>query len=1205
MKKDPAAFEIEFAPLTGVHLIEAGAGTGKTHAITGLYLRFLIEAEITLDRILVLTYTKAATAELTDRVRRRILDIRNSLAKDTENTPFIDHLIRVKKDPDRIITLCEAALADFDRSSIFTIHGFCLRVLQECAFETGYPFDTALSGDISEIVEEAAQDFWRREIVPLSPHVVKLIGIESPKTLVALLRGNRHVLRILPEPVPEARRACEVALAGLEQARQALCGLWAPNRPAIWHMLLCAPLNGKIYGTANCVAGGPKITQREKKIGEWIKLVDRFLADGNLNSNTQNALDKFSQSVLDDSTHKNQSPPKHPVFDRCEAARNATLAVDQAAKRLAVHLKTTFLTTIDTALKKKKAALNIQSYDDLLIRVHEALLDPEKGPRVKQLLSRQYPVALVDEFQDTDPVQYAIFRSLFGGPSSALFMIGDPKQAIYGFRGADLFSYMTASQNAGHHHTLTRNWRATPNLINAVNTVFDSIPRPFVFPSIDFIDATPAKPDDPGITPALTIRYIPNHDSKGFNKKKAGGFMTAAAVEEILRTLSQEFYEGKPVQPEDIAVLVRTNDQGARMKDALAEHGIASVLWSTESVFNTPEAEEVRRFMAAVADPGAMHYVKSAFITDLMGGQLSGIHRLDTDPMEAGRLTVKFDVYHRLLEKQGFLRMFRRFLREESASERILSLPGGERRLTNLLHLCELMHAAQMQRELGAAGLLRWLTRQMDRKPEDAESAQLRLESDTQSLKIITIHKSKGLEYPIVLCPFTWNGSEAKDGALLYHDPEQGNQLTLHLGQQPPAEAKGLANAELLAENLRLFYVALTRAKRRCWIGLTRVQKDETSAPAYLFHSDTGPDAALPLMVEALKDVVSNKKSDSDRIRDLKTLEMRSAGAIRVDCQEILFDRLNPAMDKGKEPRLECRHFTGKIDAGQRITSYSALAAARQEIDEPRDLDGNVLSGFQNYFSRTQPADNALSGFPRGTRAGTMIHGIFERIGFQDPDSSENQAIIRQDLKKYGLGEKWAPALSKMIREVLTTPLPVDGALRLQWLPKERRVHEMPFFYPIRPLTPQAMADLFRNAGQAGWVSDRIAATFEALSFLPTQGVLTGVMDLVFEWEDRFYLCDWKSNDLGPDPSDYREERILEEMALHRYHLQYGLYALALHRYLTQKLPTYDYETHFGGVMYLFIRGMSPESGSGYGIYFDRPKWELVREMERQWLISP
>ncbi len=1183
-------FSLEKSPLGGRNLIEASAGTGKTYTIAGLYLRLILEKGLRVDQILVVTFTEAATEELRDRIRRRLRSALDAFfqgaSDDTLLATLIGHSKNVERDAERL----RDALACFDEAAIFTIHGFCQRTLQEKAFESGSLFDTELVTDQTELMREIVDDFWRIHFFQVSGEWLNWAQSRgaTPEDLRTFAKraGKISELRVLPQT--EARDDARF-LAEARQSFAEAASAWGRDRAQVVELLCQSPaLNQRTYNA--------------ESIPAWAAAFDAYFSAAQLLPLPEK-LEKLTTAALAKGAKKGQVPPEHPFFTVIDSLVGDLDALQQAWHDRLLALKRELVATLRRELPLRKGRQNVRAFDDLLLDLRRAL-EGEGGDHLARELRLRFPAALIDEFQDTDPVQYAIFRTIYPDASSLLFLIGDPKQAIYSFRGADVFAYLAAARQIEQRSTLGTNWRSDGPLVEAVNHLFDAHPQPFLLENISFSPVRPARGreqsslvsvDGPDQAP-FHLWFMPREsDEKRISGERATPILVEAVASEIVRLLAAADrdrlrIDNRALGPGDIAVLVRKNSQAIAMQQALRARGVPSVLYSTENLFLSPEIDELHRILAAVADPANDGLLRTALTTEMLGLSGEDLERAAADEERWDAWVERFSTYHEIWARRGFVVMANSLLAREKVRQRLLGYGDGERRLTNLLHSIEVLHQAALEHRFGMEGLLAWTADQIAERPARDEY-QMRLETDQDAVKLVTIHRSKGLEYPIVFCPFGWGHSRTRKGEpVQYHDAQDG-QATLHLAPDEEETAKTRAERELLAENLRLLYVALTRARNRCYLVWGGFNQSETSAPAYLFHGEEGEMSSLDLLAERVKQL-----DDAALRADLQELVAGSAGRIQVSDLPAAGDECwTPAV--GELPVPDCRRFPGRIPIDWKIASFSSLVAARGGAVDLPDRDQLMLATqLQESDAAAAPgtAGDDILHFPRGARAGSCLHEIFENLDFRQAGGPEARELVRRKLRLFGFEDKWEDAVHAMVRRVVSADLVGDfGAVRLAALDPAARLPELEFHFPAERISAAGLRTIFaRNEGAAA------GPLFGSDETLPVRGFVKGFVDLVFRHDGRYYLLDWKSNYLGGRRTDYRSETLRQAMVRDDYLLQYHLYAVALHRLLRARLPGYDHRRHFGGVFYLFLRGIAVGEEEGTGIYYDRPAERLLAELD-------
>ncbi len=1180
------------APLTGTNLIEASAGTGKTHTIASLFLRLILEKKMPVEEILVVTFTKAAASELKERIRNRLSEAREAFLKESEpkrsepkksepkkSEPdeFLDALT-LKYDSLSSLRIIEDALANFDLASIFTIHGFCQKILYENAFETGALFNTELVTEKTALFQEVADDFWRKNFYNSQPEITAwaLKKLKGPEFFLKFLRKLKSPhIKIIPD-------IKKPHITGLPLYREELKKVYT-GWPLVRHEIEA------LLSSPSLKAG----TYKKSKVLPMLESMERFVAGGSgfpLFKGFQN----FTSSKLEKFRKNGMPGVFHPFFDICDKLWNLSISLEIQMEQYFICIKSEFFKFAKNELTEKKEAANINFFDDLLIKVNNAVKG-EGGDSLAKAIRQKYQAALVDEFQDTDLIQYEIFSKLFSPKDKTIFMIGDPKQAIYGFRGADIFSYIKASEDADNRFTLKKNWRSDPGLITAVNTIFSNVSNPFIFKEIPFICSDAAKKEDFSTSAPFNLWYLPAEEEKSVNKPVAVQLISNAVAKEIdnLISISSPDSEIK-FKPGNIAVLVRTNAQAQIIKDSLVLKNIPSVLYNADNIFDSHEAEEVHRILAGIGEPDNENMLRAALVTDMIGVSGEDLDISKDDSIWWNRWFSRFITYNRLWTGYGFIRMFKSFISMEKVKKRILSYYDGERRLTNILHLSEILQK-ESERHSGITGLLKWLSEKRSNAATENEEHQLRLESDEDSVKIVTIHKSKGMEYDVIFSPFGWDGSIINDKEFLFHENNKAKRLVFDIGSDERKKNLCLAKNELLAENIRLLYVALTRAKKKCYMAWGKINKSETSSMAYILHNrDLSFNSLNEDITDKLKKQLSSK-TDENLIDDLKDIAARSSGTIKFSLLPLYNGsaREKNAYKKEEDKKKYLKKFTEKIDTSWKISSYSSIiSGSSTNKHDAAEKKPSEISDKNDIFS-----------FPAGAHAGIFFHDIFEHLDFTTKDSEKIDILVKNRLNEYGFDPAWDKTVVRMVKNVISTrlfPESYDKDLRLSCIETKDRVNEMEFYFPLNRINPEKLENIFiSHFKSCTGIPTSFSEQMGRLNFSTTRGFMKGFIDLIFFYENRFYIVDWKSNLLGRIIEDYNQETLVLTMNEELYFLQYHLYTLAVHQYLKNRIPDYNYEKNFGGVFYIFIRGVNPDRGPLFGIYRDMPKIDLIDRMEQ------
>ncbi|MDD2707104.1 MAG: exodeoxyribonuclease V subunit beta [Verrucomicrobiae bacterium] len=1177
MSAAPQEFSLDRSPMKrGVTLVEASAGTGKTFSITGIVTRLLLEEDIRIEEILVVTFTEAATRELREKNRHRLAlaaeQCRSTLENRPVNDPLPEMAARLKADSGKIkadLHRLEQALHDFDRAGIFTLHGFCNRMLHENAFESGIRFNVELTEDALSLREEVAEDFWRRRFYKadeLEGGLICQAGF-GPGELAELLnqRANRRDLVFLPPATPGGSAGQIKALAQtLEKIKEA------------WNREKSLYAEGLPKGTPV-----EHKTNKTPKKSEIKKAMERLATQDIHVIPMPGLLDAIFQIGC----HRFPGAGKDSFPALCSAFHDLQ----------SIHLRNIrheFLDEADRQMFRLKQLRNTQTFDDLLLRL-DAALRGDGAAALTQAIGQRYKAALIDEFQDTDPVQYHIFNTLFGQGRHFFFLIGDPKQSIYAFRGADIYSYLAARKLASNEYTLSFTRRPEKTLAHAVNALFTARNNPFLHPGITYqpvesaglADKKPFTRDGQRPVTLLDVVFItdstalPKKDGNipPLGKEKANDFICKKAAADILALLQDSCrIDSNPISPGQIAILVRTSYQAQDIREAVEARGIPCVIRDEESVFHSAEARILGMFLAAVLEPFNDQFVKAAMATPLLGMSLPQILEIESSETKSEDWLKTFERYRETWTKCGFIVMFHQFLDEQRVRPRVLSHPQGERRLTNFLHLSELLHQAQMQQRLGPAGLLQWLDERQTDETRAPEEYTLRLDKDDDAIQVATMHKSKGLEYDVVLCPFLWESADTKRLSYVFHDEKEGcSRLAMDIEKSPSSHPKAVR--ENLEEWLRIFYVAVTRARHMCRLYWGHLKGQNLSTFGYLLN---------------LYDQVNLESGEMDANVLVDALRrLNCIGLETVDINIPLPPGTFQRSSVRKDP-LTARTLSRRIPDQPLVASYSAWTSRNHPEDPDRDYD------LSQATPPLAPSGEGLFAFPKGGKAGDFFHELLETIPFQ-PDSRTPETV-REMLRLHGFPDKkWTGPVCAMLDELRARPLDAAGTTgpRLEEVKPSDRLSEIPFYFPLNPFSSSDVARVFRNHSQ-GLEDEDFPRHMERLHFDSQSGFLKGVIDLFFQHGGRYYVLDWKSNWLGSNPGFYQGRHLREAMTRNFYILQYHLYVLASCLYLRQRMPDFDYEKHFGGVQYVFLRGIHA-GHSGSGVFSQRPAPALMNELEK------
>ncbi|MCC7633365.1 exodeoxyribonuclease V subunit beta [Stenotrophomonas rhizophila] len=1187
-------------PLDGVRLIEASAGTGKTFTLATLFTRLVVENGWRIGQILAVTFTDAATQELRKRIRERL-----ALAAQLVQRPAADEdspevvltrailqrqLALGRETPAALARRLQTAADEIDLASIFTIHGFCARVLREHALESGHTFDppTLLPSERA-LHDELAADLWR--VHANDPATVDALTRlwSGPEALAA---GLATLIKPLPLlPAPPAALADDPRPAHVLAARQ-FAAAYRTHGEAFLGEVCAAVENKVLNGSSYKLAW---LEPLAVQLHRWAGADD---PDAPLDLERLRRLGADELAARTNKAHAGKAPCS-PLQHELAVYLASADALEQWQRGQAIAFLHALRDQARTRLAELKRIGRVQSYDDLIHGVADALEGPHRAALVRQLRA-QYAIALVDEFQDTDDRQWGIFQQVFGdtaqtaeaGLAPALFLIGDPKQAIYGFRGGDIHTYLKAKQQAQAAPPLDRNFRSRPAVLRAIAALYaqagehafleQGIAFEPVHPGGTRLDADFLRDGIPA--PGLTVRMLHNPDGgalKADPSRQQAGDACVAAIHQVLSEARQgrALLRGQPVQPGDIAVLVRSHREAVRIQQALGAVGIPAVAAGKQSLYATAEAHELRLLLLALLQPADEGRLRAALSSVLLGEDAQAIAALEGDGHSQRGFQVRLLLWRERWQRGGPFAVIADLCAEHA--ERLLGLLDGERRLTNYLQLGELLQQAAAQ-TLGMHGLLDWLQVQMAHADQDDEQQLLRLESDARRVQIITLHKSKGLEYPLVYLPFVGIGRDARNSAA--HCTVYANERRELHWKLDKDEAWAAASArsaqEQEAEDARLLYVGLTRAEHALWIA-------------------AGDLAGLA------KTRLAPMLSDLDALRahpDIAVLD----GALEPRPAQLAFQR------EGDLPPV--RALTRRVPHDWWVYSFTQLAhadashdtdAAATEVPAPAADEPAGISLDADAEAAAPASEAAVDPRFMGSRFGNVLHEALENTEFAQwagwqagqPAPADQAQVLRASLAAEGYADEdlddGVAVLTTLVGQTLTVALPEGGALHD--LPANTRRAEIEFHFAMQPTAVPALLQLLHAHGLV-----RERHSFGARRTL--EGLMTGKIDLTYERGQRWYVLDYKSNRLP----GYDRAQLESAMQHSEYDLQALIYTVALHRWLRFRLGAqYDQARDMGGIRYLFCRGLDATRADSPGVYAHRFDPALVDAVDALFAGGP
>ncbi len=1119
-------FNAATVPLEESNLIEASAGTGKTYSIAILVLRLVLEKQLSVKEILMVTFTKAAVAELEDRVRLFIRSAHKYAGGTAINDDNIAQLVQQAIDlrGEEVVKqqLTDAVLF-LDETSVLTIHSFCQQALNEFAFETFQLFGAEMVPDLSPVIEEELNKFWRKQITTLPAGLLQQLWHEDLK---------QHIREVLENHLSGKKYPGfqEKTLYTVTRAKQ-----------EAWQQQLAAH-NEQVTATEEALYS--YITDNAGQL--------RVLCEGNAHAKKGLLPCLSAPAAFAEAVRSKKStayvvklfPDLLQLIARHDAAAEAKVLAIQLIYHQLYYLA---IQEAGKGIRLFKERNNVLGYDDLIHNLHYALTE-RNSSKLTAVLRKKYKAVFIDEFQDTDRQQFEIFDQAFG-EDTILFYIGDPKQSIYAWRKADIFTYFKARDAVKHLYSMNHNYRSSAQMIEGMNQFFlpqDDFDTFFFEQQDNAIHYIPVDSPVPNTKGDLQLAGVTAPAFTVFSLPKTSLLLEAVATQVALLLQDTSYQinkkgEQRNIIPSDIGILVRTGKQGRDLKTALTRLGIPSVTIDDARVLQSEESSYLLYLMEAIARPDRSS-INRALLSPFTGFDTAQILSLDD-----GAVLELFTRYKNRWQQDGIYTALMDFVSDFNVKQVLLTLQSenGERIITNLFQLMELVHQAESRKNLSIPELLSWLQRGIDGMSAEGDEYTQRMESDEEAVKIVTIHKSKGLEYNIVLAPFLDFVESKTQEFVSFRDPASGDYVGVErsrlteeqlLWQQQQAEQ----------ENRRLLYVAITRAVYACYIFRNLYYKASTLAT----FVNTLPNTDSSLIV------FRNEAP---------------AGPARPYRQAA--DAKTPAVAQPIQFALQEENW--------RKMSYTMLAAKPEHQVPPRSFP--LQDTYDNFIFHL---------LRRGAKTGNFLHFIFENIHFGD-DSRWN-SWLEEAIRRYvpGQQEVYLPMLHEMLQQVLYTNIGRESEpFTLADVGWQKRMTEFEFDFPVPSFPPESLHSLS---------DDQFSILIRSLHGLPgneLEGMMNGKIDLFFEHGGRYYILDWKSNYLGNEPAQYSPAALVKTMNENNYHLQYLIYTLAVKKYLESRLRHFDYHTQFGGVIYLFVRGVRANSESG--IFTHKPPLEKILALEK------
>jgi len=1158
------SFDWKNAALDKSMSLEASAGTGKTYTLERLVYRFIVEKELPLESILVVTFTNKATRELEERIRKLLWD-------------------QWKKAEGREEELLRRACMDFDNASIYTIHSFCKWVLSSFAFEMGIPFSTEMRQD-QGIQREELRDWFRRnqykaDLLMQGAFRIAMLSGDFEALLGELLQLQTKYATLSQGKIIPDERCDEAFLRYFEEGEAHPliqgCRKWLKELDRN-HL----PKQFKEEG----VWEAKSRKTAPKALRPWLEL-EKISFDPDWILQNSDALFENLRCGLVEGTSPFAQAHRELAG---EVEKLDHLWGSSWSHTLILRFKLRLLEDLHRRREAGWKDLRVYRYDDLIDGVHRALCGEEEGEELLCSLRERFSLLLIDEFQDTDQRQWDIFSRIFTGSSRQQFvLIGDPKQSIYRFRGADLNVYFKAVESVPpeQRFQLGSNYRSTPSLVELFNHLFDPLFN-HQNHSIRYLPVEAGAPDTPSIhlegeeLPALRFIRLESHEKSNVGLLREQ-WMEAIA-DEAARLLQQGCrLEGRPLNAGDMAILMEDNPSCLKMQSRLQARGIPSVVSSERTIFNSPAFDILQHFLIFLANPSDRNTLRYLLLSPLFG--LTAQELVD---VEAGEGLERISLQARLWTAQNAAleELFEllgncgkdlaeyidhpeaKSMLERPALERLLVRKDGERLYTDILHLLDLFQREKSRNSLDFHGLA-YLAESKELQARLEGETQVRLEKEGQVVQIMTHHSSKGLQFPLVFFSGGLKTSSRKQEFISYTQNSQ-----LHYSALYGKEEQAQAEEEAWLERIKLYYVAFTRAKSHLYLPLfPRWEKALISRMYRCFLGEgdgsTPQDNSSEALLEAL-------------MRDYPR---------QVDCRDYTGAAVaplpRPEEDTLEPARLLEAPFSGRCPS---MSSFSALTRGPhvKELVLPEDLNPDSGEDPLQEEELPESLQKRARDLPGGADLGNLVHSCFEEMDFSWAGASGDQDRLDTLLAELSRSWftpawylQWKDPLKEMVLNALNYPLEELGGLCLYNLPAQQKRHELEFH----------MANRGGSIHLGG----------ERWNIEP--GFLKGFLDLIFLWEGKYYILDWKttSNPEHPAQGGYSRDILDSLMTHHHYPLQAMIYWSALSRYLRQIQGDRFRPESMGGIYYFFLRGMDTP---GEGVWFHRPDDRELEEFESTFL---
>lgn len=1147
------ALNIFDLPLNGKVLIESSAGTGKTFTIImvclrlilGINTKYIYKKPLSIKKILILTYTHYGSLEIKKKLYEKINILLISCIKKKCLDNTLLKIFKKINNFKKSIKILLKTKTQINNTSIFTIHVFCKKILDMHTLEFKIPLKYKLLENKLILYKQSVINFWRKYFYKLDFNITKYIlyKIKTPDNLFKIIAPwlDGQFPKFLNKPIKKE----SILLEKFKEIINIINNIkieWNNKKNEIISIILSSKINKRIYNKRNLSIWCNKIT-------DWVNEI-------NTTEFSPKSLKYFRKNIID-KDKQIKYIHKYKIFNLIEN-------FFKKKKILYNYIISFALIKTRKIINKEKKYKNIICFDDLINIINKSIKN-KNFKEISKEISKKYPVTIIDEFQDTDYSQFKIFDNIYKKKNIfTLLLVGDPKQSIYDFRNADIFSYIKITSKIKKKIKLLTNWRSSYNTINGINKLFSKVNQPFILNDIKYI---PSKYNTKNsnlsfilhdkIQPAINIWYTKKQENNSTNDKitiakkcayKICSWLNYSKINKA--TITNKNNVSLPICKSDITILVNNSNEAKIICKVFEKNNLSTLYISKKNnIYSTKEAKDILTILKTIIHPEDINKLKNSLITNLIKVKMLEIKQIKINEKKHYKFIKIFKYYSEIWKKFGIISLFNIMLVNFNLVQKNNILNNNEQKIINILHIGELLHKVYYKIK-DENNLVNYLEQKILNNKKTNKNEQIRYNNLDNKIKVMTIHQAKGLEFPIVWIPFILG--ENKFNKNIYHNRNNFKKTFT-------CKKNILMEEELLSERIRKFYVAITRSIYNCnvVIKLTKLNKE----------TDLKKKNELNHLI--------NKKTNNFKKYLMKFKKEFKNNEIIVNHFKT---KKNIYLDNKKQVKKlkKIYYLTRILNNIPKINSFSSIKKQKPNF-------------FNSYIKNKISKNNILTPhtFPKGKYYGKFLHKILENINF---NKQINFNFIKYEIKNIELNEKWTPIIINWLKTILNKPLN-NKNICLSNITENEYKKEITFHIKIKKyITKKLFNKIIQNY-------DCISAQAPLISFNKLSGILTGAIDMIFCWKNKYYIIDYKSNWLGENKNSYSNKKIINIIINNRYDIQYQIYSLALHKYLKMKIKNYKFKKNFGGVFYLFIRGINNENKNG--IFFKKINVKFINKLNK------